>query len=102
MSFGAKAYLLAVLSAGAILLVRFLPAFQPEDPLQFAAYFGVALVASGLKVTLPGIRGTMSVLFLFLLMGIVELSLPETLVIAVSAGILQSLWHARERPKVIQ
>ena len=40
-------------------------------------------------------------LFLFLLIGVIELSLPETLVIAVAASFVQSFWHARERPKLI-
>ena len=43
----------------------------------------------------------MSVLFLFLIIGVIELSLPETLVIAVAASFVQSFWHARERPKLI-
>src|SRR5205809_5863528 len=99
MSFGAKAYVIAVLTAGMTLLAVNLPAFRPSE--QFAAYFILALVAACLKVSLAGIRGTMSVLFLFLLISVVELSMTEALIIAAFASVLQSYWHARERPKIL-
>ena len=101
MSFKSKAYLVLILTAGVLSLARYLPEFHPNDPFRFTAYLILALLASGLKVNLPGIRGTMSVLFLFLIIGVIELSLPETLVIAVAASFVQSFWHARERPKLI-
>lgn len=101
MSLKSRAYLLLILAAGLLTLARYLPELHPQDPFRFIAYLILALLASGLKVNLPGIRGTMSVLFLFLLIGILELSLSETLVIAVAASFVQSFWHARERPKLI-
>lgn len=101
MSFKSKAYLVLILTAGVLSLARYLPEFHPNDPFRFTAYLILALLASGLKVNLPGIRGTMSVLFLFLIIGVIELSLPETLVIAVAASFVQSFWHAKERPKLI-
>jgi len=57
----------------------------------------VAVQASGLKVQLPGIDGTMSVNFLFILLGVMELSLPETLLIGCLASLVQSVWQARNR-----
>ena len=53
--------------------------------MRFFCYLAVAVLASGLKVQLPGIDGTMSVNFLFILLGVLELSLPETLVIGCTA-----------------
>jgi diguanylate cyclase (GGDEF)-like protein/putative nucleotidyltransferase with HDIG domain len=35
--------------------------------------------------------------FLFILLGVIELSLPETLVIGCTATLVQSVWHARNR-----
>jgi len=71
--------------------------WQSHDPMRFACYLAVAILASGLKVQLPGIDGTMSVNFLFILLGVLELSLPETLVIGCTASLVQSVWHARKR-----
>jgi diguanylate cyclase (GGDEF)-like protein/putative nucleotidyltransferase with HDIG domain len=71
--------------------------WQSHDPARFVCYLVVAVLASGLKVQLPGIDGTMSVNFLFILLGVMELSLPETLVIGCTATLAQSVWQARKR-----
>ena len=71
--------------------------WQSADLARFACYLVVAALASGLKVQLPGIDGTMSVNFLFILLGVMELSLPETLLIGCAATLVQSLWQARNR-----
>ncbi len=62
-----------------------------ENPLKFFCYLVIALAASRLKVNLPGITGTMSVNFLFLLLGVLELSLPETIVMGCAAVVVQCL-----------
>jgi len=61
-----------------------------------------ALVASTLKVKLPGVRGTISVAFLFILMGTVELSFSETFVIACGCALVQLFWKAKSRPNAVQ
>jgi len=71
--------------------------WESHDLMRFACYLAVAILASGLKVQLPGIDGTMSVNFLFILLGVLELSLPETLVIGCTATLVQSVWQARKR-----
>ena len=70
--------------------------WQSADLTRFLCYLAVAVLASGLKVQLPGIDGTMSVNFLFILLGVMELSLPETLVIGCTATLVQSVWHSAE------
>src|SRR5580698_9728626 len=71
--------------------------WESRDPVRFICYLVVAVMASGLKVQLPGIDGTMSVNFLFILLGVLELSLPETLVIGCTASLVQSVWQTRKR-----
>src|SRR5208282_4590107 len=46
---------------------------------------------------LPGIDGTMSVNFLFILLGVLELSLPETLVLGCTATLAQCLVGTRQK-----
>ena len=75
----------------------FLSHWQSQDLMRFACYLVVAVMASGLKVQLPGIDGTMSVNFLFILLGVLELSLPETLAIGCTASLVQSVWQTRKR-----
>jgi len=76
--------------------------WQSADLTRFACYLVVAILASSLKVQLPGIDGTMSVNFLFILLGVMELSLPETLAIGCAASLMQSVWQARKRPDPVK
>src|SRR5579862_2752708 len=76
--------------------------WQSADLMRFACYLLVAVLASSLKVQLPGIDGTMSVNFLFILLGVMELSLPETLAIGCAASLMQSVWQARKRPDPVK
>ncbi len=67
---------------------------------EFICYLGIAILASRLKVSLPGITGTLSVNFLFILIGILELSFTETLTLGAVSMLAQSVYP--ERPKAIQ
>src|SRR4051794_35891928 len=69
---------------------------------RFLCYLAIAIVASRLKVSLPGVTGTMSVNFVFILLGVLELSFSETLVIGTAAGLTQCFWLAKKRPSVNQ
>jgi diguanylate cyclase (GGDEF)-like protein/putative nucleotidyltransferase with HDIG domain len=65
----------------------------------FVTYLAVTILASGLKVTLPGVTGTMSVWFLFMLIGFTELSLGETLTLGCAAALVQCFWQAKRSPR---
>jgi diguanylate cyclase (GGDEF)-like protein/putative nucleotidyltransferase with HDIG domain len=67
---------------------------------EFICYLGIAILASRLKVTLPGITGTLSVNFLFILVGVLELSFSETLILGAVSILAQTLY--RERPDAVQ
>jgi len=97
LSLQTKAFVGVTASIGVVVLAFALFHWQSQDPMRFACYLAVAILASGLKVQLPGIDGTMSVNFLFILLGVLELSLPETLVIGCTASLAQSVWQLRGR-----
>src|SRR5580658_574416 len=83
----------------------FVPAFfhwQSSDPVKFICYLIAALLASSLKVVLPGVEGTLSVNFLFTLLGILELSLPETLAIGLVSTLAQFYWRPVRGLKLVQ
>src|SRR6201982_678785 len=92
-----KTFVAVMASIGAVSLAFALSHWQSADLTRFVCYLAVAVLASGLKVQLPGIDGTMSVNFLFILLGVMELSIAETLVIGCTASLVQSIWHARNR-----
>ncbi len=95
----AKIYISAVVTVGLMVTVVELARWESQDLIRFFCYLGLAIFASRLKVSLPGISGALSVLFIFILFAIVELSLPEALFIGCSAILMQCLWNYRHRPK---
>ena len=76
--------------------------WQSTDPVKFVCYLIAASLASSFKVSLPGIEGTLSVNFLFTLLGILELSLPETLLIGAVSTLAQFYWKPARQLKPIQ
>jgi putative nucleotidyltransferase with HDIG domain len=67
---------------------------------KFICYMAAALLASPLKVSLPG--GTLSVNFLFTLLSIQELSLPEVLLIGLVSTLGQFYWKPARRVQAVQ
>ena len=94
---GANLFIAAMALAAAGCFVLAFLHWQSSDPLKFACYLLVALLASSLKIKLPGINGTMSVNFLFILLGVLELSFAETLVIGFAAVLVQCYWRSSRR-----
>jgi len=85
------------LLAGCLLFERDFP-----EPLRYSSYLLLACLASTLKIKLPRIRGTMSINFLFILIGVAELSAAETIMLGCVAALVQCLWKPRKRPALIQ
>ena len=103
MSLKARIYIGCIISAGLATLAFGFSHWSTPDLFRFLAFLALAIPASCLKVRLPGIRnGTMSVLFIFLLGGVVKLNLPETLVIGIVSVAAQSLWHSRLGVRLVQ
>jgi putative nucleotidyltransferase with HDIG domain len=101
-SFKATAYIGGVLAAGCAILGWGLWDWHTQDLIRYLCYLAVALVASGMKVVLPGVRGTMSMNFLFVLIGIAELGRAETLAMGCLGMLVQCLVLAKERAKLVQ
>jgi len=98
----ATLFILTQVLAGIPLVPYALLHWHTDNSLRFASFLAVALGASLFKVRLPGIQATMSANFLFILVGILDLSYPETLLMGCLGGLVQSLWQAKPRPHVIQ
>ena len=98
----AKVFIVGTAAAGVALLATAVLHWQSSDLLKFGCYLLIAVLASTLKVRLPGLEGSMSVHFLVVLLGILELSLPETLVIGCMAALVQTLWKPRHPPELVK
>src|ERR1700681_2426361 len=97
---GAKAFIGLVVLAGTATLLYGAIHQSSKNIAEFICYLGIAILASRLRVTLPGITGTLSVSFLFILVGIAELGYAEAMTLGAVAMIAQSLYPAR--PTAIQ
>jgi diguanylate cyclase (GGDEF)-like protein/putative nucleotidyltransferase with HDIG domain len=97
LSWPAASFILLQVVVGLPLLPYALLHWHPQSELRFACFFGVALAASLFKVRLPGIEATMSANFLFILVGILDLSYPETLLMGCFGGLVQSIWQSKPR-----
>jgi diguanylate cyclase (GGDEF)-like protein/putative nucleotidyltransferase with HDIG domain len=102
LSWAGYSFILIQVVLGLPLLPYALMHWHPESEIRFACFFAVALAASLFKVRLPGIEATMSPNFLFILVGILDLSFPETLLMGCFGGMAQTIWQSKPRPRFIQ
>jgi diguanylate cyclase (GGDEF)-like protein/putative nucleotidyltransferase with HDIG domain len=98
MSATPRVFIAVVVLCGTIVLTYTVLHGRSQNPLKFFCYLAIALAASRLKVNLPGITGTMSVNFLFLLLGVLELSFSETMALGCAAVVVQCLGPDRPVP----
>src|ERR1700688_4304583 len=98
--FGARAFVGLVIAAGTASLLEGAIHQSSNNIAEFICYLGIAVLASRLRVTLPGITGTLSVNFLFILVAVAELSYAEALTLGAVSMLAQSLY--RSRPGAIQ
>jgi hypothetical protein len=99
----AKVYIGLIVALGFALVAGCLM-FQAQFPdlPRYFAYVLLAVIASTLKVRLPGITGTISVNFLFILIGIADFTLAETLTMGCIAILMQCVWRSRTRVRLVQ
>src|SRR3954451_15476938 len=91
----AKLYIAAIICLGSFLTIYGMSQWHSIDVTRFLCFCVLAFAAAGLKVHLPGITGTMSVNFVFILVGVSDMSLPETLVMGCGGTLIQVLWRAK-------
>ncbi len=94
----ARLLIAAVAVLGVVAAVNGLTGWQHVAYARFVAYLVVTALSARLRVSLPRITGSMSVNLPFILAALIELSLPEALVVAGVSALVQSLWpESKER-----
>jgi hypothetical protein len=86
----AKVFVALTILAGATVLLYELVHMRPGSLVEFVVFLALSVVASRLKVKLPGVHGTMSVNLPFFLMAAIKLSVSEALLIACVGALAQS------------
>lgn len=98
----AKAFIALVIASGTAVLLLAVGSWSSASLRQFTIYLGLAALASTLKVRVPGIEGTMSPNFIFLLLGMATCSFSEVAAISLTAAVVQTLWASKKRPRLVQ
>src|SRR5260370_3405548 len=98
----AKAYIATIAAAATAVLAVVALRWNPENFLRFLLFFALAMVPSAIKIRLPGFKTTISINFVFILMGLALFSLGETVLIGLGAALVQSLCKTQQRPKAVQ
>jgi putative nucleotidyltransferase with HDIG domain len=101
-SIGARVFIGGLALAASASLAWGLTHWQSTDPVKFACYLIAAVLASSFKVIVPGVEGTLSVNFLFTLLGILELGLPQTLLIVLASTLGQAFLRRKQQVKLVQ
>jgi diguanylate cyclase (GGDEF)-like protein/putative nucleotidyltransferase with HDIG domain len=98
----ARVYVALTALLGGASIVAAVAAWDSPDFFKYAAFVLVAAGSSGLRIRVPGITGTLSLTFLFVLFGILELNPPETLLLGCVATLIQCGWKRSARPRLGQ
>jgi len=98
----AKAYIAMIAAVAATVLTLVAYRWNPENFSRFVLFFGLAMMASAMKIRLPGFKTTISTNFVFILAGIALFSFGETVLIGLGGALVQSLWKTQTRPKPVQ
>ncbi len=98
----AKAYIAVIGALAAAVLGVAAYRWNPENLGHFVLFFAVAMVASAMKIRLPGLKTNISTNFVFILIGIALFSFSETVLIGLGGALVQSLWRPLQRPKPVQ
>jgi hypothetical protein len=98
----AKAYIATIAAAAAAILAVGASQWNPTNLRHFIWFFALAMIASGMKVRLPGLKTTISLNFVFILIGFALFSFSETVLIGLGGALVQSFWRAQNRPKAVQ
>ena len=102
MTTGTKLYLGSALGLGLLLAAFGLSRWQSTDLPAYATCLLLTILVSTLKVKLPGLDGTYSLNFIFLLVAVAEFTLAEAMLLACAAATVQSLWRRKNRPTAVQ
>ncbi len=98
----AKAYIAMIAALASVVLIVVASRWNPENFGHFALFFALAMLASAMKIRLPGFKTTISTNFVFILIGIALFSFGETVLLALGGALVQSLWKTQQRPRPAQ
>src|SRR5437660_2642250 len=98
----AKLYIASMTALAAVILAVAAARWNPKNLRRFALFFALAMLASAMKIRLPGFKTTISTDFVFILAGIALFSFGQTVLVGLGGALVQSPWNTQTRPKPVQ
>src|SRR5580704_14968620 len=98
----ARNYIGVTTLVGGAVVCMALAHWESQDLVKFASFLLVAILSCGMRIRVPGITGTLSLTFMFVLFGIVELTPPETILLGMLVTLIQCYWNRPARPRSAQ
>lgn len=97
----ARVYIAVVGLVGITGAVECFNEWAPHMDARFIVYLLICVASSGMRVSLPGINGSISVNYVFTLLAVLEFTPPETLFLALLSAATQTFWHAKQPPRPV-
>jgi hypothetical protein len=98
----AKVWIAAVITAGAAVGVSAVLDWQCASLPRFWAMLVLAIAGGAVKARLPGMTGTYSASFVFVLAAVPGLSLSEMVAVAAGTAAVQNFWRSRTKVRPVQ
>ena len=90
-----RSFVASVIGIGVVVTIAGTVPWHAQEPLRGYFFLAIALASSALRLQTPQVVGTMTANFVFILLGILELSLSEALLLGCGSTAAQLLIHRR-------
>ncbi len=97
---GARLLVAMVVLAAVAILANAAIFWQSPDLIKFGAFLSISLISAGARVRVPGVSGPLPLSYLFVLLGLVELTSSETILLAGLVAVVQCYWNRPQRPRI--
>ena len=97
-----QVHLFGYICLGVATLMWTIANWHCSDPVRLVSFALATALGSVLKLQLPAVRGMVSVSVLFILVGIVNLNLPEAILVGALSMAVQCTWRTAAPPKLLQ
>ena len=99
LTWGARLWLGLTLTIAAAVLVNSGIYWHSPDLIKFGAFLAISLISAGARVRVPGVTELLPLSYFFVLLGLVELTSSETVLLAFGVALVQCYWNQPERPR---
>jgi len=97
-----RLFVLIIGILGTLVVAHSIAAWESTDLLKYAGFLLMAVFCSGMRISVPGMAGTLSLNFIFILFGLVDLGTSETIVMGTIVTLVQCLWNKERRARPAQ